>query len=66
MPRYAFHYFIPAPGSAAREEATLDSDEAARARAASELLRMPGRSGVEVWEDGRLVWRRLRGREGFY
>lgn len=61
MPIYEFRYFIPAPGDPAREEATLGSDEAARAKAARELLRMPGRLGVEVWVENRLVWRRLRG-----
>ncbi len=64
MSTYEFRYFIPTPGSAAREEATLSSDEAARAKAARELLRMPGRLGVEVWSDNRLVWRRLRGHGG--
>jgi hypothetical protein len=61
VPIYEFRYFIPAPGGLAREEATLGSDEVARAKAARELLRMPGRLGVEVWVDNRLVWRRLRG-----
>lgn len=64
MPTYEFRYVIPSPGVPAREKATLESDEAARARAARELLRMPGRLGVEVWMEDRLVWRRLRGTHG--
>ena len=61
MPLYEFRYFIPASEAPACERADLASDEAARARAASELLRMPARLAVEVWSDDRLIWRRLRG-----
>lgn len=61
MPTYEFRYLIPSPGGPAHEKATLDTDEAARAKGARELLRMPGRLGVEVWAEDRLVWRRMRG-----
>jgi hypothetical protein len=64
VPTYEFRYFIPSPGRPALETETLGSDEAARAKAGRELLRMPGRLGVEVWRHDRLVWRRWRGPVG--
>jgi hypothetical protein len=62
MPRYELRYFIPGLERPVCESVRLDSEDAARARAASELLRAPDRLVVEVWRDERLVWRRSRGR----
>jgi hypothetical protein len=58
---YEFRYFIASGDRPVSEEAVLSGDREAVARAAGELLRMPGRQGVEVWAAGRLVYARRRG-----
>lgn len=62
--RYVFLYFLRGSPDPITERRTLVSDAKARARAASELLQMPARNGVDVWEGERLVYRRRRGLPG--
>jgi len=56
-----FLYFLRGALEPITERRTLASDAEARERAASELLQMPARNGVDVWDGERLVYRRRRG-----
>jgi len=58
--RYVFHYFLAGSFEPVAEERLLATDAEARVRAASELLQMPARAGVDVWLGGRLVYSRRR------
>lgn len=60
MAAYDFRYFMASPDDPVGERLTMHSDGEARARAAAELLRFPGRRGVDVWTDGRLVYTHRR------
>ena len=60
MAAYEFRYFIASSDEPVGERIVLQSDGAARARAAAELLRLPGRRGVDVWSNGRLVYTHRR------
>lgn len=58
--KYRFHYFLASSDAPVSEEAVLSDDRQAVSRAAGELLRMPGRRGVDVWDGERLVYSRRR------
>ena len=58
---YAFHFLVEGSPPIVHERRHMDSDKAARLRAIAELLQMPHRLGVEVWQGERLIYSRTRG-----
>lgn len=58
---YAFRFLVEGNPPIVRERRHMDSDSEARLRAISELLQMPHRLGVEVWQGDRLIYCRRRG-----
>jgi hypothetical protein len=58
--QYVFLYYVKGSLAPVTERRALASDAEAKAKAASELLQMPAREGVEVWADDRLVYSRRR------
>ena len=57
---YRFRYFIGSSPEPVEENRELGDDQSAITRAASSLLQLPGRTGVEVWVSGRLLYSRRR------
>ena len=57
---YEYLYFFRGSPEPARERRSCPGDGPARARAAEELLRMPSRTGVQVWCGQRIVYSRTR------
>jgi hypothetical protein len=53
---YEFRFSVKGGGASVSERGEYASDPKARTRAAAELLRMPSRTGVEVWQGDRLVY----------
>lgn len=62
--QYVFLYYVKGSADPVTERRVLAGDAEARAKAASELLQMPAREGVEVWANGRLVHSRRRPGDG--
>ena len=62
--RYVFHYFLSGSLDPVAERRALSSDAEARVRGAAELLQMPARTGVDVWQGERLVYSRRRPNRG--
>jgi len=60
MARYEFRYFASDPAVPAIEWGEYRDDRSARIRGASELLRLPHRSAVEVWCGTSLVYSHRR------
>ena len=58
---YAFRFLVEGNPPIVRERRQMNSDADARQRALSELLQMPHRLGVEVWQGERLIFSRMRG-----
>ncbi|OGN43462.1 MAG: hypothetical protein A2623_07660 [Caulobacterales bacterium RIFCSPHIGHO2_01_FULL_70_19] len=59
---YEYLYFFRGSLEPVRERRTCPGDGPARARAAEELLRIPSRTGVDVWCGERIVYSRRRAR----
>lgn len=57
---YVFLYYVKGSVDPVTERRVLACDAEAKAKAASELLQMPSREGVEVWASDRLVYSRRR------
>lgn len=57
---YEFRFFVRGSPDPVFERLDLEDESQARIRGSSELLQMPGRSGVEIWRAGRLIYRRKR------